>query len=341
MPAESRGPRLWFRKGRKGADGRRLPGYWIIKDDGDTRISTGVRSARGGRPPKEAEEALARYVLSRRQVSRERNRAADEILLADVIKLYVDDIGPAKARPEEIGQRCSKLLSFWGDKRLSDVTGASCRRYAEFRDHAPVARRELEDFRAAINYHRKEGLCREVVEVVLPPEGEPRDRWLTRSEAARLIRAAWRYREVQKGCATGRRSRRHVARFILVALYTRTRAGAVCSASFTQATHTGWIDLDHGVFHRRPKGERETKKRKPPVRLPDRLLGHLRRWQRNGQRYAVEWLGRPIDTGVEKAFARARRPAWRTSHPIPCGTRRRPGSCSAAPTSGMRPGSSV
>ena len=41
------------------------------------------------------------------------------------------------------------------------------------------------------------------------------------------------------------------------------------------------------------------------VKLPDRLLSHLRRWHRNGQRYAVEWYGKPVETGVEKAFARA------------------------------------
>jgi len=31
-----------------------------------------------------------------------------------------------------------------------------------------AARRELEDLRSAINYHRREGLCSEIVSVVLP-----------------------------------------------------------------------------------------------------------------------------------------------------------------------------
>ena len=48
----------------------------------------------------------------------------------------------------------------------------------------------------------------------------PRERWLTGGEAARMIWAAWRYREKQKGKPTGRRSRQHIARFILLALYT-------------------------------------------------------------------------------------------------------------------------
>jgi integrase len=31
----------------------------------------------------------------------------------------------------------------------------------------------------------------------------------------------------------------------------------------------------------------------------------MRRWAKNGQRYAVEWQGKPIGTGLEKAFRRA------------------------------------
>ena len=88
-----------------------------------------------------------------------------------------------------------------------------------------MARRELEDLRAAIIHHRREGLCNAIVDVVLPPKPQPRERWLTRSEAARLIWAAWRYREVQKGSPTDSKSRQHVARFILVGLYSGTRLG--------------------------------------------------------------------------------------------------------------------
>ena len=125
----------------------------------------------------------------------------------------------------------------------------------------------------------------------------------TRSEAAALIWRAWRYREIQKGHATSRRSRAHVARFILVALYTGTRAGAVCGAAFERVSGAGYVDLERGIFYRRPAGAKETKKRQPPVPLPPRLLAHLRRWQRRGQRFCVEFNGAPIG-GVDKAFRR-------------------------------------
>ena len=59
--------------------------------------------------------------------------------------------------------------------------------------------------------------------IVLPERGMARERWLSRQEAARLILAAWRYREVQNGQPTGRRSRQHIAKFLLAAFYTTSR----------------------------------------------------------------------------------------------------------------------
>ena len=305
MPAEAKGPRLWFKRGNKGKEGRRLNGYWIIKDDGNVRRSTGVRSARGGKPPQAALDALAAYILEKREVPREKGRDADSVPVADVINIYTADCAQRQAREKEVLQRARKLLEFWGDKTLNQVTGKTCRAYVEHRQKRAAARRELEDLRAAINHHRSEGLCRHVVEVVLPEAGLPRERILTRSEAARLIWAAWRYREVQKGKPTGRRSRQHVARFVLVGLYTGTRSGAVCAAQFGLSSTRAWVDLEKGRLHRKGSAERETKKRRPPVKLPTRLLAHMRRWHKNGQRYVIEWNGDPITTGLEKAFRRA------------------------------------
>jgi integrase len=216
--------------------------------------------------------------------------------------VYLRDVVPSHSRPKETKGRIRTLDTFFGDKMLSSVTGETCRAYAAQHSTDAAARRELEDLRAAIKHHRREGLCNKVVEVVLPPERPPRDRWLNRSEVARLIRAAWQYREVQKGKPTDRRSRQHVARFILIALYTGTRSSAVCGAALEPSPGHGSIDLERGVFYRRPAGMRETKKRQPPVPLPDRLLAHLRRWKRRGQRFAVEWNGEPVKS-IDRAFA--------------------------------------
>lgn len=236
-------------------------------------------------------------------------------MLADVVAIYAADVAPRSARPGEVAGRLQRLLGWWGTKRLSEVTGRTCREYAEHRGSPAAARRELEDLRAAIRHHRAEGLCREVVEVVLPAKSEPRSGWMSRAEVARLVSTAWHHREIQAGQETARRPWRHVARFVLAALYTGTRAGTVCAASFRQMAGFGWIDLDRGVWYRRPDGEIETKKRRPPVPIPPRLAAHMRRWARSGD-HPVMFNGRPV-RDVDKAFrlvAEAAGLAWVTPH---------------------------
>jgi integrase len=305
MPAQSKGPRLWFRKARRDKPGKITHrGVWLILD-GEHQESTGC-----GRDDRlSAERKLEVYLNRKHTAARKKSvRDPDQIPVADVLALYAADIASGHARPKETAQRIERLLIFFGDKMLAAITGELCREFARSRSTPTAAREELSVLRAAINYHRKEGHCEKIVSVVLPEKPVGRERWCTRSEAAKLIREAWRFREIQKGKPTGRRSRRHVAKFILVALYTGTRASAVCGAALEPIEGKGWIDLDKGIFYRRPTGLRETKKRRPPAPLPRRLLAHLRRWKRLGQRFAVEWNGEPVQD-VDKAFRNVARDA--------------------------------
>jgi integrase len=86
-----------------------------------------------------------------------------------------------------------------------------------------------------------------------------------------------------------------------VALYTGSRSGVVCTARFRPLAGKGFIDLDRGVFYRAYEPEAATKKRKPPVRIPRRLLGHMRRWHANGALYGVEYNRLPVRR-INKAF---------------------------------------
>src|SRR5262249_56958574 len=146
------------------------------------------------------------------------------------------------------------------------------------------ARRDLEDLRAAINHHGDEGLHRSIVRVTLPEKGLARDRWLTRSEAAKLLWICWRYRELQirhRGPNKGRRlptnryPLRHLARFILIGLYTGTRARAIASASPHRGEGHSFVDLERGIFYRLGDGVRPNKKRPPPAALPPRPLATI------------------------------------------------------------------
>jgi integrase len=131
---------------------------------------------------------------------------------------------------------------------------------------------------------------------VRPDPSEARERWLTRSEAARLIWAAWRQREVRNGRECGRHVSKHIARFILTSLYTGSRAGDICNAALMPTIGRGYVDTDSGLFRRKPDNKRETNKRQPTVPLPARLLTHIRRWRRLGisTKAVVEWNGEPV-----------------------------------------------
>ena len=304
MPPRGKGPRLWLRAARRDACGRVThPAAWIVKDGGHQRGTGCGADDRAG-----AERELAAYISHKHlaQVP-QRQRRPPEIPVAEVLARYADEIAPRHADPKETARRIKALLGFYGDKTLAAVNGSTCRAYTATRSSDAVARRELEDLRAAIGHFHREGHMREIVKVVLPPRRPPRERWLTREEAARALWAAWRFREQQKGEATERRSRRHVARFIVVALYTGRRAGAIVQASLQPAEDRGWIDLRRGMFFPRP-GLAQTKKRQPPIPLPRRLVAHLRRWKRAGLRSAVEWNGEPVKR-ISKAFRATMRDA--------------------------------
>jgi integrase len=148
--------------------------------------------------------------------------------------------------------------------------------------------------------------------VVLPDRGEGRERWLTRQEAAHLLRTARRMRQMQFGKMTDRVTAQHVAQFILTGLYTGTRAGAICGAVLDQPTiGRSWINLEDGIFYRQAVGRpRKKNKQQTPVRLPPRLLAHMRRWKRRGisSRSLIEWNGEPVKR-INKAFRSVRRAA--------------------------------
>lgn len=302
MPRRSKGPRLYLQPERRREDGSIERAVQVIRD-GAVKRSTGA----GPRESSKAETALAAYIIAKSQASRLSNRDAAQVRVADVISIYSTDVAHKHARPNETAGRLGRVLDFFGEMTLADISKRACADYVAARGHQAAARRELEDFRAAVRHHWEDGLCSSLTPIVLPDRGVSRERWLTRSEAARLLLAAWRSP-----------LHRHIARFILVALYTGSRAGAVCGAALRPVEGRGWIDLDNGVFYRRAIGRRETKKRQPSVRLSPRLLVHLRRWRalRLSNGSVVEYHGRPVRK-INKGFRAVRRMAGLGSDVVP------------------------
>ncbi len=184
---------------------------------------------------------------------------------------------------------------------VSDIRTATCQAYVKAIGFTRSAAADLSILRAAINHAVKEQLLDRPVPVALPEKSLPRTRWLTRDEVAKLVWTAWRYRRTQDGEPDEWGARKHLARWMLIAHYTGTRKGAILSAAFDQRPGAGFMDLDAGVWHRQVIGKRATKKRQPAIPIPAPLLAHLLRWKKNGQKFAVEFKGQPVDR-IDKAF---------------------------------------
>jgi integrase len=294
MPRPVKGPRLALFK----AKGRAT--MWNIRD-GQRTIGTGCRESELA----EAEGKLAAYIVSKHD-PRAGSRDPDAVKVADALNVYGADKIAISARPKAGVAILLRLNDFFGSYNVGDINGRLQRGYAKQRGSQSAARRDLETLSAAINHHLREGGGTQLAfRPTLPPALDPRERWLTREEAARLIRAAWRLRETRDGEETGRLTSRHVARFILVALYTGTRASAVCGAALTPTIGRGFVNLETGQFRRLAYGRQQSTKRQPIVDLPPRLLTHMRRWQRLGisKSSVVEFNGKPV-ARVSKAWPR-------------------------------------
>src|SRR5262249_43288006 len=113
---------------------------------------------------------------------------------------------------------------------------------------------------------------------------------LTSHEAALLLRAALRSPQV----------RLYLPLFILLALYTGRRKEAILALRWHQ------VDLAHGVIDFRKPAEAETNKRRGRVKIPRKLLGHLKRARRRGTDigYVLHIDGQRIGN-IKKSFAAA------------------------------------
>lgn len=296
MSRRSKGPRLYLKPPRR--DGEQP--IWIIRD-GAASTSTGC----GKGELAEAERKLAEYLASKHQPAR-RNSSIETIPVSDVIDIYGADVVPGLARPEKAIERADRLLEFFGKYHLADISGKLCRKYVAWRGNTGGARRDLQDLAAAINYHRKQGFHRELVSVVLPPAGDARDRFLTRSEVARLLWVCLTTREIQNGVPTAKRPLRHLARFILLGVYTGSRPGAILTLSWHQEIGRGFVNLDQGLIYRKAIGARATNKRQPPVPAGPEIGRMLKLWAKADGYHGpvVSFDGQPI-ASVKTAFNKA------------------------------------
>jgi hypothetical protein len=129
MPRPAKGIRLWLRPEERNPDGTlRKRAVWVIRD-GARKIST--RCAAQDRAG--AERQVSEYLANKYQPNRSRGRHPSQILIADVLAIYLKDVAPRHSREDETKQRVLALDSWWAERTLADVNGTTCRAYVEDR----------------------------------------------------------------------------------------------------------------------------------------------------------------------------------------------------------------
>ena len=333
MPRPSKGARLYVKR-QKG----RAPVY-VIRD-GAKEVSTGcaLEDADG------ATQALRDYLASHYRPDTG-TRSLANVACADVLMLYLTDLPADSPSRETIRYHCKALSAYWGDKSLADVKGSTCREYLKQRTTPPsplsqntknrlsesgkrtttasrrfvkpsTARQELKTFQAAINHWHRESPLEAVPKVSLPKAESRRERWLTRDEVAALLRACRRLSREGHKAAKGAMQYTdysHVARFILIGIYTGTRHDAIIRLGWNRRDTDGHIDLGRSVIYRRGAKEADTTKRRPPVSVAGTVLyRHLRNWQRVDARdelaFVIHYKGQRV-TKMRRAWNTVREAA--------------------------------
>lgn len=258
MPRRAKGPRLYLDKKRR---------QWAIRD-GARFIRTGC----GERDGPAAEKYLAQYIGRKH-----RPEPSGAPLIAAVLSTYGNEVAPHKKSKRDIAYCINNLLKWWSSKTVAEISAKSCRAFAATRPPA-AAGADLKILKVAVKYWHTEYGPLLFQPIFWRPEGNPpKERWLTKSEAARLLWAAKSYL--------------HLRRMILLGLYTGSRPGVILALRWNQ------IDLHGGVMSRLPIGVKPSgKKRAPKVRLGRRIAAHLRRWKRldGDVEFVCHYEGRPV-----------------------------------------------
>lgn len=315
-------PKLKLRKARYDERGRlRSKGYWFVYDNGKQithDLSCGFDLRGVGEGDREAAEAARRIYVAKKYAEEltegpPKHTPAWKMPIADVLAYYSSETVPRylpsddnpRGKPKQhkgLLDRIEDLLDFWGAKTVSEINKKSCQAYAEGRSQT-TALRCLQDLSAAVHLAMDDEMMEQaVVKFWYPPAPKSRFRFFTRSQLAEFVWTAYRKRGTYtysgkrarpenrgKTVFTNARPRRHVARLALFGASTGTRKERMEQTTFVKMEGRPWIDLESGIYYRSWDKEMvPDNKRAEPLRLPDRMLAHCRRWRRMGAIYLIE-----------------------------------------------------
>lgn len=261
---------------------RSSPNWYIQWFDG----SHSRRRSTGTSDKAEADVVLAAFRLE----------SADEpvadLTIGQALDWYLDSYAEKETfRPDGTKLGIRYLKPFFGGTLCSKLTKDMQKRFVAQRleDGAgnESIRRDLSVLSAALNRAVEFNKLDRAPPIHTIPPNDARERWLTREEAAALLR------QMRKPVRDKRHD--HVTLFTRLALYTGARTTAILELTWDR------VDFRAGTIDYRVPGRRVTKKRRtvaPMTKKVRRMLLHARKHKRCN--HVISWAGEKI-TRVSKA----------------------------------------
>lgn len=266
--------------------------YWRPEHGGRTRrLSTGT-----------SDLAAARQHLMDFAQRRKRPTAAhpSDVALDVILDRYIRQklVGKSAADGRWSARVLLDFARWAGIATVAEMTPAMQREYVRWRSKRASDRgrtlsngtinKELEVLRAAFNYAKREGMIAEVPHVTLLSRPPARERFLTPDEIGRLLAQC---------------HEPHLARFVMIALHTLQRPGAVLGL---RCAH---VDVLRGRIDFRDPSAAPSNKRRPIVPITATLKPVLEEaLHESVSGHVIEYLGQPV-ASVKKSFQRACRRA--------------------------------
>ena len=264
MSKKNKGIHLYYRKDRD---------CWEIREFVEGKRK---RHATGFSCRTDAEEKLAELLV--------KNTTIQECTtIGKIISYYIQEHLPTIKRPDTALKCLERLIPFWSEIKLDDIRKSKTLEYYEYRKlefeqwqnlheykskrslSKATIRREIEQLQAAINYAHRDNVINTCPYVWKPNKSTPRMRWLTNSEAAKLLQAA----------RTSEKAKDHLPIFILIALYTGARSNSIFRLRWTQ------VDLERGYIDF-TNSDDSRNKQATIIPISKKLLGHLKRHKKYG-----------------------------------------------------------
>ena len=198
---------------------------------------------------------------------------------------------PYKADRVANGSSEARLNSLWktlephfGYKLGRAITKQDCRDYSAMRKRLgksnSTVKTELEALRACLRWHYGKG----APVISAPPPSKPRERYLTKEEAERLLAAI---------------ETPHARLFVTLALSTGARMSAILDLTWDR------VDFVHGTIDFMPAGRHKSNKRRTVVPMNKRARVALEEAQKGALTdHVIEYGGKQVGS-VKKAIAAA------------------------------------